>query len=104
MSTIFYIIDVYIGNDAFGTTYKAMLKNGQVVVVKWLREVNRTQREFKGKIGVIAAMSHPNLMSLGAYYCSRNKKLLVYDFMPIGSLSKWLHGKPFISWLSQSPF
>ncbi|KAG6416022.1 hypothetical protein SASPL_123443 [Salvia splendens] len=35
---------------------------------------------------------HPNVVSLLAYYCSKDEKLLVYEYMPSGSLSAALQG------------
>lgn len=73
-----------------------MLEMGQVVVVKRLREVNTPEREFRDKITIVGAMEHPNLVPLRAYYFNRDEKLLVYDYMPMGSLSALLHGTPSI--------
>lgn len=37
---------------------------------------------------------HPNLLSLRAYYLgTKGKKLLVFDYIPKGSLSAFLHGE-----------
>ncbi|PKU61613.1 putative inactive receptor kinase [Dendrobium catenatum] len=49
--------------------------------------------EFSKKIEAISAMDHPNLVPLLAYYFSKNEKLLVYAYMPMGNLSSILHGK-----------
>ncbi|KAF3338228.1 inactive receptor kinase [Carex littledalei] len=96
-----------LGKGAFGTTYKAMLEMGQVVVVKRLREVNTPEREFRDKITIVGAMEHPNLVPLRAYYFNRDEKLLVYDYMPMGSLSALLHGnrgsgRPPLKWGTRS--
>ncbi|KAF5774343.1 putative non-specific serine/threonine protein kinase [Helianthus annuus] len=37
------------------------------------------------------AMDHQNLVPLRAYYYNKEEKLLVYDYMPMGSLSALLH-------------
>ncbi|ONK70689.1 uncharacterized protein A4U43_C04F500 [Asparagus officinalis] len=63
-----------------------------VVAVKRLKDVNLSAREFKETFEGIGAMDHPNLVPLKAYYFSKDEKLLVYDFMPLGSLSALLHG------------
>ncbi|KAJ3679693.1 hypothetical protein LUZ60_017704 [Juncus effusus] len=81
-----------LGKGAFGTTYKAMLEMGQVVAVKRLKDVNAPEREFRDKITAIGAMDHPNMVPLRAYYYNREEKLLVYDYMAMGSLSALLHG------------
>lgn len=81
-----------LGKGTFGTAYKAVLEFGTVVAVKRLRDVTISEKEFKEKIEAVGAMDHENLVPLRAYYYSREEKLLVYDYMPMGSLSALLHG------------
>ncbi|CAA7401401.1 unnamed protein product [Spirodela intermedia] len=81
-----------LGKGTFGTAYKAVLEMGTVVAVKRLRDVNLPEEEFREKIEAVGAMTHPNLVPLWAYYFSKDEKLLVYDYMPMGSLSSLLHG------------
>ncbi|KAG8478097.1 hypothetical protein CXB51_027851 [Gossypium anomalum] len=81
-----------LGKGTFGTTYKATLEMGVVVAVKRLKDVTVSEKEFKEKMEVVGSMDHQNLVPLRAYYFSADEKLLVYDYMPIGSLSSLLHG------------
>ncbi|OMO49323.1 hypothetical protein CCACVL1_31072 [Corchorus capsularis] len=81
-----------LGKGTFGTAYKAVLEGGNAVAVKRLKDVTISEREFKDKIEGVGAMDHQNLVPLRAYYFSRDEKLLVYDYMPMGSLSALLHG------------
>ncbi|XP_027341876.1 probable inactive receptor kinase RLK902 isoform X2 [Abrus precatorius] len=81
-----------LGKGTFGTAYKAVLEAGPVVAVKRLKDVTISEKEFKEKIETVGAMDHENLVPLRAYYFSRDEKLLVYDYMPVGSLSALLHG------------
>lgn len=82
-----------LGKGTFGTAYKAVLEVGPVVAVKRLKDVTLSEREFREKIEVVGAMDHENLVPLRAYYYSRDEKLLVHDYMPMGSLSALLHGE-----------
>lgn len=82
-----------LGKGTFGTAYKAVLEVGTTVAVKRLKDVTITEREFKEKIEGVGAMDHENLVPLRAYYYSREEKLLVYDYIPMGSLSALLHGE-----------
>ncbi|XVF12067.1 hypothetical protein REPUB_Repub08aG0082700 [Reevesia pubescens] len=82
-----------LGKGTFGTAYKAVLEGGNAVAVKRLKDVTISDREFKDKIEGVGAMDHQNLVPLRAYYFSRDEKLLVYDYMPMGSLSALLHGE-----------
>ncbi|CAN4088714.1 unnamed protein product [Withania somnifera] len=81
-----------LGKGTFGTAYKAVLEIGTVVAVKRLKDVTLSEMEFREKIDRVGAMNHENLVPLRAYYYSREEKLLVYDYMPMGSLSALLHG------------
>ncbi|PPR95367.1 hypothetical protein GOBAR_AA25302 [Gossypium barbadense] len=81
-----------LGKGTFGTAYKAVLEGGNAVAVKRLKDVTISEREFKDKIEGVGAMDHQHLVPLRAYYFSRDEKLLVYDYMPMGSLSALLHG------------
>ncbi|KAL4360520.1 hypothetical protein GQ457_04G022730 [Hibiscus cannabinus] len=81
-----------LGKGTFGTAYKATLGMGVVVAVKRLKDVMVSEKEFKEKLDVVGTMDHQNLVPLRAYYFSADEKLLVYDYMPMGSLSSLLHG------------
>ncbi|XP_016443234.1 putative inactive receptor kinase At1g48480 [Nicotiana tabacum] len=81
-----------LGKGTFGTAYKAVLEIGTIVAVKRLKDVAISEKEFRDKIETVGAMNHENLVPLRAYYYSGEEKLLVYDYMPMGSLSAFLHG------------
>ncbi|OMO99224.1 hypothetical protein COLO4_13428 [Corchorus olitorius] len=81
-----------LGKGTFGTAYKATLEMGVVVAVKRLKDVTVPEKEFKEKMELVGSMDHHNLVPLRAYYFSGEEKLLVYDYMPMGSLSALLHG------------
>ncbi|KAJ4912178.1 putative inactive receptor kinase [Raphanus sativus] len=81
-----------LGKGAFGSSYKASFEHGLIVAVKRLRDVVVPEKEFKEKLQVLGSISHPNLVALIAYYFSRDEKLVVFEYMPRGSLSALLHG------------
>ncbi|KAK1263547.1 putative inactive receptor kinase [Acorus gramineus] len=81
-----------LGKGTFGTSYKAALEIGLVVAVKRLKDVTISEREFRERIEAVGLIDHENLVPLRAYYFSKDEKLLVYDYMPMGSLSALLHG------------
>ncbi|PIN04172.1 Serine/threonine protein kinase [Handroanthus impetiginosus] len=81
-----------LGKGTFGTAYKAVMENGLAVAVKRLRDVNMGEKEFREKMEEVGKMDHENLVPLRAYYYNREEKLLVYDYLPMGSLSALLHG------------
>lgn len=84
-----------LGKGTFGTTYKATLEMGMAVVVKRLKEVTLPEKEFREKMEMIGNMVHVNLVTLHGYYYSRDERLLVYDCIPMGSVSALLHGEHF---------
>jgi hypothetical protein len=62
-------------------------------VVKRLKEVVAGKKEFEQQMELIGKVcQHQNTIPLRAYYYSKDEKLLVYDYVPLGSLSAALHG------------
>ncbi|KAI3986924.1 hypothetical protein MKX01_014625 [Papaver californicum] len=83
------------GKSNYGTVYKATLEDGSQVAVKRLREkIAKNLKEFEGEVNGLGKIRHPNLLSLRAYYMGpKGEKLLVFDFMPNGSLASFLHAR-----------
>ncbi|KAE9614977.1 hypothetical protein Lal_00048377 [Lupinus albus] len=81
------------GKSTYGTVYKATLEDGSQAAVKRLREkITKGQREFESEVSIIGRIRHPNLLALRAYYLGpKGEKLLVFDYMPKGSLASFLH-------------
>ncbi|XP_059069426.1 uncharacterized protein LOC131072519 [Cryptomeria japonica] len=85
-----------LGNGSFGTTYKVYLHDF-VLVVKRLRDINGG--DFERRLQALGSLKHPNLVSLEAYYISKWEKLLIYNYLPNGSLCYLLHtGKVHLTW------
>ncbi|CAL5419209.1 unnamed protein product [Camellia sinensis] len=82
-----------LGKGGFGTAYKAVLDDGNVVAVKRLKEASiGGRREFEQQMEVLGRLRHQNVVGLKSYYFARDEKLLVYDYMPNGNLFWLLHG------------
>ncbi|KAF5750777.1 hypothetical protein HS088_TW03G01117 [Tripterygium wilfordii] len=83
------------GKSTYGTAYKATLEDGNQVAVKRLREkTTKGQREFEAEAAALGKIRHPNLLALRAYYLGpKGEKLLVFDYMPKGSLASFLHAR-----------
>ncbi|KAL6905985.1 hypothetical protein ACP4OV_003586 [Aristida adscensionis] len=83
------------GKSTYGTVYKATLEDGSLVAVKRLREkITKGHKEFEAEAAVLGKIRHPNLLALRAYYLGpKGEKLLVFDYMPRGSLSAFLHAR-----------
>ncbi|KAL2333455.1 hypothetical protein Fmac_014668 [Flemingia macrophylla] len=82
------------GKSTYGTVYKAILEDGSQVAVKRLREkITKGQREFESEVNVLGKIRHQNVLAMRAYYLGpKGEKLLVFDYMPKGSLASFLHG------------
>ncbi|KAF2288464.1 hypothetical protein GH714_007677 [Hevea brasiliensis] len=85
------------------SAYKATLEDGNQVAVKRLREkTTKGQREFETEAAALGKIRHANLLALRAYYLGpKGEKLLVFDYMPKGSLASFLHARgpeTIISW------
>lgn len=82
-----------LGKGSLGTVYRAVLDDGSTVAVKRLKDANPCARkEFEQYMDVIGKLKHPNIVRLRAYYYAKEEKLLVYDYLPNGSLHSLLHG------------
>lgn len=81
-----------LGKGSVGTAYKAVLEDGVTVVVKRLKDVSVGRKEFEQHMDTLGNLRHRHLVPLRAYYYSKDEKLLLHDYMPLGSLSALLHG------------
>ncbi|KAL9332044.1 hypothetical protein ACSQ67_001654 [Phaseolus vulgaris] len=82
-----------LGKGCLGTVYRAVLDDGCTVAVKRLKDANPCERnEFEQYMDVVGKLKHPNIVKLRAYYYAKEEKLLVYDYLPNGSLHALLHG------------
>ncbi|GLJ43835.1 hypothetical protein SUGI_0912640 [Cryptomeria japonica] len=97
-----------IGSGGAGKVYKILLQNGQVVAVKKIwntsgleKKIMRKAEQEENKVGEVEVdamglIRHTNIIKLLSCISSEesNFKLLVYEFMPNGSLFDRLHDGP----------
>ncbi|KAJ4876592.1 L-type lectin-domain containing receptor kinase IV.4 [Raphanus sativus] len=80
-----------LGSGGFGSVYKGVMKKKEIAVKRVSNESRQGLKEFVSEIVTIGRMSHRNLVPLLGY-CRRKKELLlVYEYMPNGSLDKYLY-------------
>ncbi|WOK93173.1 hypothetical protein Cni_G01866 [Canna indica] len=80
-----------LGRGGFGTVYKGELHDGTKIAVKRMEAgVMGTKglNEFKSEIAVLTKVRHRNLVSLLGYCLDGNERILVYEYMPQGALSR----------------
>ncbi|CAL5083683.1 unnamed protein product [Urochloa decumbens] len=84
-----------LGAGGFGSVYKGVLrKSGMEIAVKKVSHESRQgMREFVAEVVSIGRLRHRNLVQLLGYCRRKGELLLVYDYMPNGSLDKYLHGR-----------
>ncbi|XP_068648150.1 probable serine/threonine-protein kinase PBL23 [Aristolochia californica] len=88
--------DCLLGEGGFGRVYKGRLeKTNQVVAVKQLdRNGLQGNREFLVEVLMLSLVHHPNLVNLIGYCADGDQRILVYEYMPLGSLEDHLLDLP----------
>ncbi|CAN6470157.1 unnamed protein product [Victoria cruziana] len=82
-----------VGSGGFGKVYRGMLPDGrEVAVKKLLREGAEAEKEFRAEMEVLSGgemgWRHPNLVALYGWCLFGAEKLLVYEYIPGGSLEE----------------
>ncbi|XP_041002429.1 receptor protein kinase TMK1 [Juglans microcarpa x Juglans regia] len=82
-----------LGRGGFGTVYKGELHDGTKIAVKRMESgiiAGKGLAEFKSEIAVLTKVRHRHLVALLGYCLDGNERLLVYEYMPQGTLSRHL--------------
>ncbi|MED6217351.1 hypothetical protein PIB30_016975 [Stylosanthes scabra] len=80
-----------LGQGGFGVVYKGTLPNGRHVAIKVINESKRSSgEEFMNEVVSISRTSHINIVSFLGFCYEKNKRALIYEFMPNGSLDKFI--------------
>jgi len=80
-----------LGGGGFGTVYRGKLSDGRLVAVKKLNQGgSQGIQQFLNEVEVLSKVRHPHLVQLLG--CCMERPLLVYEYVPNGSISQHLHG------------
>ncbi|KAM3739823.1 hypothetical protein ACB098_08G051400 [Castanea mollissima] len=94
-----------LGAGGFGKVFRGILpsSNIQIAVKKVSHDSKQGIKEFVAEIISIGRLRHRNLVQLLGYCRRRGELLLVYDYMPNGSLDKFLYRneEPNLNWLQR---
>ncbi|KAI8017046.1 LEAF RUST 10 DISEASE-RESISTANCE LOCUS RECEPTOR-LIKE PROTEIN KINASE-like 1.3 [Camellia lanceoleosa] len=84
-----------LGEGGFGTVYYGKLQDGRIVAVKRLYENNfRRVEQFMNEVEILTRLRHQNLVTLYGCTSRRSRELLlVYEYIPNGTVADHVHGK-----------
>ncbi|XP_010935774.1 G-type lectin S-receptor-like serine/threonine-protein kinase SD2-2 [Elaeis guineensis] len=81
-----------LGHGSFGAVFRGELPDSSSVAVKRLERPvgGGGDREFRAEVRTIGSVHHVNLVRLRGFCSDDPHRILVYDYMPLGSLSAYL--------------
>ncbi|KAK2632405.1 hypothetical protein EUGRSUZ_L01597 [Eucalyptus grandis] len=87
-----------LGEGGFASVFKGTLGDGTEVAVKRLKSLDQVeesflaevQKSFQAEVKTIGGLHHVNLVRLVGFCNEKSHMLLIYEYMPKGSLDKWI--------------
>ncbi|XP_073005739.1 G-type lectin S-receptor-like serine/threonine-protein kinase At2g19130 [Typha latifolia] len=79
-----------LGGGGFGSVFKGLLPDSTVIAVKKLDGLHQGEKQFRAEVSTIGIIQHLNLVRLLGFCSGGTRRLLVYEYMPNGSLDKQL--------------
>ncbi|XP_057771303.1 probable serine/threonine-protein kinase PBL9 [Salvia miltiorrhiza] len=107
--------DLLVGQGGFGCVYKGWIDEHNLTAVKpgsgiavAIKKMNHQElqghKEWVDEIHYLSQLHHPNLVKLIGYSCNIDERIVVYEFMPKGSLDNHLftRGYLFLPWATRT--
>lgn len=90
---ITYFLRSKLGKGSYGTVFSGRLDNGHLVAVKLLHLSKGNGEDFVNEVRSISRTSHVNIVSLLGFCLEGSKRALIYEYMPNGSLDKYIYSE-----------
>ncbi|RHN77810.1 putative glycerophosphodiester phosphodiesterase, protein kinase RLK-Pelle-LRK10L-2 family [Medicago truncatula] len=85
---------VKLGEGGYGDVYRGNLISGPFVAIKMLKIKSKTNgQDFISEVATIGRIYHSNVVRLIGFCVEGSKRALVYEYMPNGSLDKYIFNK-----------
>ncbi|CAJ2674625.1 unnamed protein product [Trifolium pratense] len=82
-----------LGEGGFGTVFKGNLRSGPFVAIKMLGKSKGHGQDFVSEVATIGRIHHLNVVKLLGFCIEGSKRALIYEYMPNGSLDKFIFAK-----------
>ncbi|KAG8053296.1 hypothetical protein GUJ93_ZPchr0001g29885 [Zizania palustris] len=79
-----------LGEGGFGSVFEGQIGEERVAV-KRLESARQGKKEFFAEVETIGSIEHINLVRLIGFCADKSNRLLVYEYMPGGSLDRWIY-------------
>ncbi|KAL9678146.1 hypothetical protein QQ045_015985 [Rhodiola kirilowii] len=79
-----------LGGGGFGSVFRGTLPDSTSIAVKQLEGIGQGEKQFRSEVSTLGTVQHLNLVRLRGFCSQGSKKLLVYEYMPNGSLEAHL--------------
>ncbi|XP_010933767.1 salt tolerance receptor-like cytoplasmic kinase 1 [Elaeis guineensis] len=95
-----FISSAVIGEGGSSTVYLASLPSppSSLAALKVLRSSERLHRAFRLELDVLLRLRHPHIVRLLGFCDDREEGVLVFEYVPNGTLHEKLHGGAVLPW------